>query len=206
MYHSAREWLAIFSDQEPLTGMVLVIAGLSFLLMGFRMSNLVAALDSVVLGLLAGTRLTDGFWVGYAIGAVVGVGVAVLAWLHPRKAMILLASLTGAYVCGAFVAHLEGNPPPVVIAAVLGFACFMALGFVVFDHIVVIITAIQGAALLIAGAVILISASPSWSGGFHVLATRYGFFLPMMIVGPAMIGVFFQLAEIQAERSGNVKV
>ncbi len=206
MYHSAREWLAIFGDQDPLTGMVLVIAGLSFLLMGSRMSNLVAALDSLVLALVAGTRVCDGFWTGYAAGVVVGAGLAILAWLHPRKAMILLGSLTGAYICGGFVAHLEGNPPPVVIAGVLGFGCFLALGFVVFDHIVVIITSIQGAALLMAGAVILISASPSWSGGFHVLATRYGFFLPFLVFGSALIGVFFQLGEIQAERSGNVKV
>jgi hypothetical protein len=206
MYYTAREWLAIFANQDPLTGMVLVIAGLSFLLLGFRMSNLVVALDSLVLALVAGARVCDGFWTGYAAGVVVGAGLAGLAWLHPRKAMVLLASLTGAYICGGFVAHLEGNPPPVLIAGVLGFGCFLALGFVVFDQMVVIITAIQGAALLMAGAAILISASPSWAGGFHVLASRYGFFLPMLIFGSSLIGVFFQLAEIQAERSGNVKV
>lgn len=206
VYYSAQDWLDILTAYNSAAGFLLAAAGLSCLLLGWRIVSVLVPIDYGLIGALIGYRLAEGYGQGWLGAAVVGAVLAVAAWMWPRYATILLAAMIGGYCCGASVVHLEGNPPPVAIAAVLGFFSAAALGFVVFEHIAVIISAVQGGVLVVAGAIMVMYNNPGWYGGFREMAVSYRLFLPMMILGPTIIGVFFQLAEIQEHRSRQVKV
>ena len=189
VYYSVDDWLDILTCYGLAMGFCLAGMGLACTLLGWRVSRFVVAGDYLVAGILLGVRVGGQGW---------------SAWVYPRHGARLIAAVLGAYCAGACVQHLEGSPPPVLIGGVIGFLVVGALSIVLHEHVVVILTSAQGAALFVAGVVILMYAHPAWYGGFHALAVRSNIFMPMVIAGLTGIGVFFQLAEIQGERSSQI--
>jgi len=204
VYYSVDDWLDVLTCYGLAMGFCLAGMGLACTLLGWRVSRFVVAGDYLVAGILVGIRVGGQGWSAWLLGPVLGLALMAASWVYPRYAARLIAALLGAYCAGACVVHLEGSPPPVLIAGVIGFLVVGALSIVLHEHVVVILTSAQGAALFVAGVVILMYAHPAWYGGFHALAIRSNIFMPMVIAGLTGIGVFFQLAEIQEERSSQV--
>jgi len=205
VYYSVEDWLDILTCYGLAVGFCLAGMGLACTLLGWRVSRLVVAADYLVVGILVGVGVVGQSWSVWVVGPVLGLALMAAGWLYPRHAARLIAAVFGAYCAGACVRHLQGSPTPVVIGGTIGFLVVGALSIVLHDEVVVVLTSAQGAALFVAGVVILMYAHPGWYGGLHDLAVRFHIFMPMMIAGLAGIGVFFQLSEIQEERSSQAK-
>lgn len=195
------EWAA---GQHFLTGAVIFAAGLLSSFLGFRMLRFLVILSTAGVGTLAGW-LAAGF-VGYPAdvatlaGAFAG-GVLGLA-CHRAGAVVSAAAacaLLAAYLGGQFGLH-----GPVLWAA-LGVAG--AVGFVLAllnrKTMSIVLTTLQGAALMIVGAVAIATAlAPSIGATFRSWATSRSLVIPILL---AMLA--FMAYSVQASRrQGDIRV
>ena len=206
MYYSSQQWLDILYGQDATTGLFVALIGLSCVMLGWRLAPGIIAVDYLLIGGLFGRWIglsLGPVWLGWTLAALFGLGLAAIAWVVPRKATILMTAIIGAYFAGAAVCHLEGSPPPALIAGTLGFVMTGALAVIVYDHIVVVLTSLHGALLAVGGLLMIMATSPSWYGGVRDLVVGYSSLLPLLVFAPTLIGTLFQLSSIQQHDSGQ---
>lgn len=206
MYYSSQQWLDILYGQEATTGLFVALIGLSCVMLGWRLAPGIVAVDYLLVGGMIGrwTGLAIGpVWLGWTLGALFGLALAAIAWIQPRKSTILMTAIVGGYFAGAAVCHLEGSPPPALIAGALGFVMTGALAVIVYEHIVVVLTSFHGGLLATGGLLMIMATSPTWYSGVRDMVVGYRSLLPLLVFAPTLIGTLFQLSSIQQHESGQ---
>ena len=196
-------WNSLIIDQARMTGPMLsvlvLVAGVIILLLGWRLSRLVAVLDFSLFGVIVGGTLSAGCEWQWLIAVIGAVAFAVLAlWLAYYSEVVacgLLAGIATVVVTGWLASPMGA----VLVATAVAFGCAVALTFVAYREASAVMTAVQGGLLTAFGlAACLANSGYIWGGMRDMLATN-GFAQLLFLLAPIGVGITFQLASIQNE-------
>lgn len=198
-------WLDWAHHWDPAAGTALVGVGVAFLLLGWRLVRLFVAVSAAglaasLLGIILQHRLASSveFW---ALVLGVGAVAAPLAWLRPR---LSVSVLTGVWVLAAVLALASLVNAPLVVTLPVGVgvgATVVAFGQIHFDRLVMLISALEGAVLIVLGCGVSLTAAPEAFATFRQMVRGWLGFVPLTIVALTVIGYHLQQADRHASLS-----
>lgn len=196
-------WNRFFLEQAgavpPMLATLLLVTGVIILLLGWRLSRVVATLDFSIFGLFVGAALTldtDVQWLCAGTGAVAFGAMAL--WLD-HYSEVIAGGLIAGLAAGLFMSWLGAPLLGTVLVIAAAFACAVAFSLIVAREATAVMTAVQGGLLAAFGLAACLACNPSvWFGMREVLAGS-SMALLMFVFAPVGVGVTFQLASIQNE-------
>jgi hypothetical protein len=196
-------WRDLFIQHVTSTGPLLaacaLVAGVIILLLGWRLSRLVAVLDFSLFGAAIGAASmagTDAQWFSAAAGAI-AFGVLAL-WMDHYSELIacgLIAGFAAAVLSGLVAAPLAA----VLLVVGVAFACSIALTCIARRQASAVMTAVQGGLLSAFGLAACLACNGGWWPEIRSVLIHYSFSLGLFLLAPIMVGIMFQLASIQQE-------
>ena len=184
---------------------LLVGGGLIFMLYGFRLFRVLITINFGAAGGYLGFLLGDRFGsslAGAGIGAVV---FALIAWPMMRYAVALAGGTIGAYV-GALAWEQLTLPADLLwLGGLVGLITLGLLAFITLRPSVMAATAIQGSAMVVTGALVLLSNQGNLDVKFYdaMNPTEKPLLFLILMLLPAAIGVVYQYTR---ENPTSVKV
>ena len=203
MSDSLHQLLEFWKGCDSLLALPLVAAGLVLMLAGWRLWQ-----PAVVLAFAA---IGAGFAVQFgpeaftpALKAMIG-GVALgAAGVRPmRYSVPILGGVLGAAVVGMLLGPLGLPHAASCIAGGLAFICLTALSHVYRQQVVILVTAFEGAVLVLF-ALFVASGDPQsilYSAGQLIQGSPV--FLPIAVIVPTVVGLALQLADASRQKSGG---
>lgn len=192
-----------------LLGLVALVIGAAFCFYGFQFFLILLPLWAFVAGFAAGAQLLsllfgDGFLAtvtGWVVGFVVGIGFALISYLWYWAAVVLLGGLVG-YEIGVGLMAMIGLHGFGAAAVGIILGAVFAIGTILLGVpriLVVVLTALGGAATIVAGVLLIIGKIPVSSLGDGVLGSVLAdsLFWYLVFVVLAIVGAFYQL-RVQA--------
>ena len=200
-------WIALLRDADPAWGFPLIVLGLVFMFMGWRIQKVAVPLTAFLIGIIAGHVLADALGTRLIIGAVIGLVFACVAHFTMRYSMGVLGGLVGAFVLLGYLGTFRTLRLPEMVhwcIALFGFAGGTALAFVMYRETGIIITSFVGSLLLMSG---MNGVLPQFIPSLYQTVTTFlkdypSFFVPFLIGGPTLIGTLSQLATADKEDAG----
>jgi hypothetical protein len=200
---SVQAWNHLFIDQAGLTGpmvsVIALVAGVVILLMGWRLSRLVAVLDFSLFGVMVGASLTAGSDWQWFVAAVGAISFGVLALRLEHYSEVIACGLLAGMLTVVIMGWLAWPLAALLLSTAVAFSCAVALNFIAYRQASAVMTAVQGGLLTSFGlAACLSNSGYVWSGMREVLSgssLAQGLFL----LAPIGVGVAVQLAAIQNE-------
>ena len=179
-------------EMRPGTSMMLIILGVIYLLFGYRIIKTLVMLNAIVLGAVIGASIGGKGETALACAIIGAFAAGAITWPAMKYAVALMGGLIGAMIGGA-VWHAAGLEPSLAWAgALVGLIGFGLLCFILFRGSVMMYTSLQGAVMLVLGALGLLykyqEVAPQLTTHLHMEP----FLLPAAVVIPAMIGLIFQ--------------
>lgn len=175
----------------------LLVAGAGLMLFGWRMWRVCVVLTYALVGAVLVVALTpdnDDQWF-YALIAAAVLGAA--SYWPGRYAVALLGGLLGG---GSTTAYLHdcgvSGSTLWFVGAAAGFAA-LGYAFINRQHVIVLITAFLGAALLVSGLAGLVMLSPALFGTFRSMAAYSAIVLPFLLLVPTVMSSFYQISEMR---------
>ena len=171
---------------------VFVVAGVIYLLFGYKIFKTLMVLNAAVVGGVAGAMLGD------KVGALIPLAIvgAVLAAAVTFPTMKYAVAVTGAVfgsLLGATVWHGVGLEARFAWSgAAIGLVAGGLLCFILFRGCVVMYTSLQGAVMLIFGVLSLLLKYQEISPHVGHYLTLKPFLLPLCIFIPAVAGMMYQ--------------
>ena len=200
-------WIALLRDADPAWAFPLIVLGLVFMLMGWRIQKVAVPFTAFLIGIIAGQVLIESLGTGLIIGGVIGLVLAGAASFTIRYSTGVLGGLVGAFILLGYLATLRTVRLPEVIhwcIALFGFAGGTALAFIMYREMGIIITSFVGSLLLVSG---LNGVLPQYVPSLYQTISTFlrdypAFFVPFVIGGPTLIGTLSQLATADKEDAG----
>jgi uncharacterized protein DUF4203 len=169
----------IMAFQDFLIGLLILLVGAAFCFVGYRFFRILIAIWGFFAGFeLGAAGMTSlfgqnflGTTTGWVLGFVIGVILALLAYFFYYIAVVLLGASVGYSIGSGLIAAIGLNNPGfisvivgVVVAVVLA---IIILAFNLPKLLIMLFTAIGGAAAILTGVLILF-------GQVHVVSLQYG--------------------------------
>lgn len=203
MITSIADWMAFLHSCDALTGLPFIFAGLAMMLLGWRMWKFAVVLTFTLLGLSVGLALADTpenqSW--YGLGGAIVLGVA--SFPPVERSVTLLGGLIGAGVVSVVLESAGIHDTALWVARVLCVLVITPLCAVNRKQVIIVITAVQGAVLLISGLAILAHREPNLRGTYEDMCQASAIVGPFVLLVPTMVSVFLQMADVrQKERGG----
>ncbi len=180
----------------------LIIAGLTYLLWGFRYFQWLVLLNATILGGLVGYKL--GIPYDAAIPcAIIGSFIAgAITWQSMKYSIAVMGGLFGA-ILGASLWRAAGLEPAFAWSgAGMGLILFGLLSFIIFRESLMTYMSLQGAVMIVFGSLGLIykmnEVGPILTEKLNVTP----FLLPMAIFIPAVVGIIYQQQTTAAPEGG----
>lgn len=184
----------------PLFAATMIVAvGLICALNGYRWHKWVVVIMAFLLGLGIGHILSQQMGKSIIVAAALGVLFAVIATPMLRWTVAVFGGLTGAFL-GANAWTLANASPANAqwAGACMGFIALALLSFVVFRIVVVLFTAIGGAAMVVLGAITLLMHVPSWEPAIREALTKNQHLIPLLVTVAAVGGFVIQESRVRA--------
>lgn len=188
-----------------LLGLVALAIGAAFCFYGFRFFLILLPLWAFLVGFSLGAQLIaewfgQGFLAtvtGWVVGFVVGAGFALISYLWYWAAVVLLGGGVG-YLIGVGLMAMIGVHGFLGIAVGLVLAVVFAIGTILFAVprvLVVVLTAIGGAAMLVGGVLLALGIIPvdSLKDGVLGAFLQNNLLWGLIFIAFAVIGAFYQL-------------
>jgi hypothetical protein len=178
------------NQMGPALAGLLIVAGVIYLLWGFKIFKTLMIINAIVVGAVIGAVIGD------KLGAIVPVAVvgAVVTWPTMKYAVAVKGAAFGT-VLGATVWHSIGLDPKFAWSgAAIGLVTCGLLCFIVFRGCVVMFTSLQGSVMLILGLLGLILKYEDASPHVGRYLTLKPFLLPLCIFIPTVVGMMYQQA------------
>ena len=187
----------------PGTAMLLIIAGLIYLLYGYRIIKVLVMINAVVAGAGIGAALGRHGETAVACAVIGAFAAAAITWPAMKYAVALMGGVIGALVAGS-VWHAVGLDPAFAWAgALVGLVGLGLLCFILFRGSVMMYTSLQGAVMFVMGILGLIykyqELAPQLTNHFKVEP----FLFPAAVFIPAMVGLIFQQHHTAAGGGGG---
>ena len=185
--------LRLCREMNPAVSVILVAAGIIFLMWGFYAFKSLVTLNAAVMGAWLGTlagHQAGGALPAACIGAFVG---ATVAWPLMKYAVAVMGGVIGT-VIGMCVWRSAGLDPAFAAAGGgMGLIFFGMLSFILFRTSVMMFTSLQGSFMLIfgiLGLIFKITAIDTHVIDKHLAATPL--IMPIVVVFAAVVGLLYQ--------------
>ncbi len=188
-----------------LLGLVALAIGAAFCFYGFRFFLILLPLWAFLVGFSAGAQIIgtwfgEGFLAtltGWVVGFVVGAGFALISYLWYWAAVVLLGGGVG-YLIGVGLMAMIGVHGFLGVAVGLVLAVVFAIGTILLAVprvLVVVLTAIGGAAMLVGGVLLALGIIPvdSLKDGVLGAFLQNNLLWGLIFIALAVIGAFYQL-------------
>ncbi len=179
-----------------------VLAGLAFLVWGFRLYRWLVVLLFVVIGIAVGIEAAAYFGFNQSIGIVAGaVVLGVLAWPLHRAGWGMVGGIVFALVFSGFAAYMgiEGRLELILIA-VVAFVAGAAVTMLIMKPLIIVITSLVGASALTEGTVALTTLWPSVGAVvIRVMETR-PYILMILVLVLAAVGSAMQVLDTSRKK------
>jgi hypothetical protein len=200
----ALEWVNMMQASDSLTGMVLVCAGLGFLLAGWRFARIAILFSYGFVG-AAGGYFLGRYYLGplpFAAGlALVSIG---LGYFLKRYAAPTLAALLGSLTLWAILGPTTVPAPTIYIVLTLAFVAVFIFSISHVRETTVVMTSFIGAIFIVSGIVAMASSSSTFGPHYRSMSA-YGLFYPFLLIVPTVSGILIQLGDARSQDSGAVR-
>jgi len=188
------------SHMGPALAALLIVAGIIYLLWGFKIFKTLMIINAIVVGALLGAVIGDKFGAVAPVAVVGAVLGAAVTWPTMKYAVAVKGAAFGT-VLGATVWHSIGLDPKFAWSgAAIGLVTCGLLCFIIFRGCVVMFTSLQGSVMLILGLLGLIMKYEDASPHVGHYLTVKPFLLPLCIFIPTVIGMMYQQANPSASK------
>jgi len=179
-------------QMSPGMAVLLIMAGIVYLLFGYYAFKILVTLNATILGAYFGAVLGESNGIAIPAAIVGGLLAAAATWPTMKYAVAVMGGLFGALLGATFWrlgnldAHFAWS------GALSGLIFFGLLSFILFRQCVMTYTSLQGAVMLVFGILALIfkydQMSSSLSHSFQIKP----FLLPLAIFVPTLLGFIYQ--------------
>jgi hypothetical protein len=176
----------------PAIAVLLILAGIVYLLFGYSIFKVLVTVNAALLGGYVGILAGEPAGVEIPAAIVGGLLSATAAWPTMKYAVAIMGALFGA-VLGVTLWRLSNLDPNFGWSGgMTGFVFFGLLSFLLFRECIMTYTSLQGSVMLVFGILALIFKYEDVAGPLtHHLQLR-PFLLPMTIFIPTLCGVIYQ--------------
>lgn len=195
-------------------GLIAILVGMAFCFAGFRFFLILLPIWGFVVGFQGGAQLTayilgTGFLgdvIGILAGLVVGAAFAFLSYLWFGFAIALLSFMIGFELASGVLAGVGGKYDLIPLAAGVILGLLFAIGAVAFNApkwLVVALTALGGAALVVAGGLVAVGWAPlaDLQNGYVGAIVRQNIIWMGVTLGLAIAGIVAQSASTMSRTS-----
>lgn len=189
--------------QEALVGGFLLAVGLTFMLMGVRLSRMVVALSYGVIGFVLGGSVPGPDEARIAAGMIVALGLGFAGLWLTRPAVAVLAGFWAAVAAFLLAGNLAADTQIALAAAAVIFVGAASLAFVVHKEVIALVTSLEGTLLFIGGLVIVLNQSPVLWCHMRSLFVSNTVFAPFLVMSGTVIGFYTQIAEHEKKQAGR---
>ncbi|MBN1343491.1 MAG: hypothetical protein JXQ73_12460 [Phycisphaerae bacterium] len=196
------ELVSQLNELEPALGAILFLAGLVYILMGFRVFKVLVVINCALVGAAVGSA------VGLAAGGesvilqVAGAlaGAAILGALAVpllKAGVVLCSGLIGGAMGIALTSLFSESADVQFAGGGVALLVAVSLVFIVFDHLMITVISFQGAVMTLAGFVVALGEQGSFLGQLRSMVLGSGAFMAFCIVALTIIGICVQLAGLR---------
>jgi hypothetical protein len=186
----------------PGVAVILILAGIVFLLFGYSIFKVLVTLNAAILGGYAGMLLGTNSGVEVPAAIVGALLAATFAWPTMKYSVAIMGALFG-MVLGVTCWRLSNLDPSFGWSGgVTGMVFFGLLSFLLFRECIITYTSLQGSVMLIFGLLGLLLKYQDVGGPLTHHFEIKPFLLPMAIFIPTLCGFIYQKAMIPAAAAG----
>ncbi|MGQ9650690.1 MAG: hypothetical protein ACUVXJ_11320 [Phycisphaerae bacterium] len=189
--------------QEVAIGILLLGAGLVFVILGVKLYKLLVPISFAAIGLVTGIHLpVSGELAQSACGIVLAAALGVGSSYFNRLAVALLAGgWTGVFAASLAVTFGIQQSLALAIGAVFLLAV-ASLALPLYQQVIAYVTSLQGAMLTIGGLIAVLHAFPTFWAGMRGIVTANSYVAPFFVVSLTVMGYYLQSAETRQIESG----
>ena len=188
---------------DALLGLPLAAAGLALMLAGWRLWQPAVVLAFAAIGAGLAVRFGPESFTPALRAALGGIALGAAGVRPMHYSVPILGGALGASVVGMLLGPLGLPEAALWIAAGLAGISLAALSHVYREHVVILVTAFEGAVLVLF-ALFVASGNPQsllYSAGQLIQGSRV--LLPFAVIVPTVVGLALQLADSTRQKSGG---
>lgn len=197
MQYYVQDWFGLLRNAGGTASFPLIVSGLGLMLFGWRMWRVCVMLGFGLIGAGVGWALAESVNMQGTYAAI-GAGVlGVTSYWARMYAIVALGGLIGGAVVMAFLSQAGLYGMPLWALSGAGFAGCVALALLNRQHVVILVTATMGAALVVSGVVTLLASSKPLYGTLRQMVDGSAMVLPFILLVPTVMSCFYQVAEVK---------
>lgn len=196
------DMVTLVERQDVTVGIVLLAAGLVFLMQGIRAAGLLVGVGLAAIGLILGVTLPVDDTLRWILGGVAGLGLALLTRVSMKVAVALLGGFWCAYAMTLVASGFGAND---TIALGFGGATLLtviAVTFNMYEQVLAFATSLQGALLFIGGLMVFASHSASFWQHTRTMMNDHPLFVFFLILAGTVSGFYVQLTDQRRKQTG----
>ncbi len=200
---SVRDTVLMCERQEVAVGVLLLGAGLVFMILGVKLYKSLIPISFVGIGLAIGVNVpVSGEVAQWACGIILAVALGIGSSYVNKLAVALLAGgWTGVFA--ASLAVTFGLQQRISLGIGLVFLLAVAsLAMPLYQQVIAYVTSLQGSMLTIGGLIAVLHAFPTFWAGLRTIVVDNSFVAPFFIVSLTVMGFYLQSAETRQMESG----
>ena len=171
----------------------LLAAGIVFAIYGWRISKVLAVINFAAIGGFLGHYLAGQVNIP-ELPSTVGLAVVLggLCIWQTRHGVSLLAGGAGAILGASLAYSLNAADAWVWTGVLVGFVTFALLAFIIYKVAAILYSSVEGSALVVAGALSLVSSQESIAGPVVDAIHNQVYVLPIMLAVPTAASIIIQ--------------
>jgi hypothetical protein len=187
-----------------LEAVLILIIGLVFLLYGFKLYKWLVSVAYAIIGAILGGLVAANFGFEALIGIIAGALVlGILAWPLHRLAWGLLGAALFFVVAAVLMrSHTASAVYVYAVAGVAAVAGF-ALTLLVMRPLIILVTAVLGAAMIVQAALRLAMIQPTVSDPVVTMLQAKPYMLAILVGVPALLGIIIQWRDTKGAKAAG---
>ncbi|MHC5004212.1 MAG: hypothetical protein ACYTJ0_13945, partial [Planctomycetota bacterium] len=167
--------------------------GLLCVFNGYRWHRWVVVILAFVCGLAIGESLGEHFGRSTIVAVSIGCLCAIVATPLEKLAVAIFGGLTGAFIgANVWTAFNSSSADLHWAGAAMGFIALAMASVILFRLVIVLFTAVGGAAMVVFGSIILLMQVEEWAPAIRSNLSSHELLLPMLVTLAAVGGFVLQ--------------
>ena len=191
-------------QSSGLIGIPLAVAGIVLVAAGWRLWRVAVVLSFGILGATAGALLAGQGGPELAYGAIGAVVLGAASYPKAKYSSALLGGIIGAGIFNCIFAGFGLTGGALAIVTAIGLVLFTAVSFLDVRQVIIIITAFEGAVLVVSAAIAFVAEVPGVFNYFRSMATGSSIFVPFLLLVPTVVGTMLQMADANRRADGQI--